>query len=188
VTLERVETDTGLVQIDSLQLDEDESARAAARFYATFDERAAAEADRLRRAEAAIVVGDIPPLAFAAAARAAIRSAAVANFTWDWIYGIYPAFDRLAPEAVPAIRRAYAHATSALRLPLHGGFEPMATVTRDIPFIARRSAIGRDEARRRLGTRGDRPVVLPSFGAYGAALPLDALRASRRVTLIDPDL
>jgi hypothetical protein len=64
----------------------------------------------------------------------------------------------------------------------------MAAVTRDIPFIARRSALGRDEARRLLGIRGDRPVVLPSFGAYGAALPLDALRASSRFTLIDPDL
>jgi hypothetical protein len=187
ITLEKVDTDMGLTQIDSLRFDEEESARAAARFYATFDQRVSHEADRLRRAGATIVVGDIPPLAFAAAARAGIPSIAVANFTWDWIYGIYPAFDRLAPDALTAIRRAYGQATRALRLPLHGGFEPMAAVTRDIPFIARQSTRGRAETRRLLGVASDRPVVLPSFGAYGAALPLDRLRGSGRFTLIGDD-
>ena len=60
-------------------------------------------------------------------------SLAIGNFTWDWIYGIYPAFDRLAPDVIPAIRRAYATATRALRLPLHGGFEPMAARHRGHP-------------------------------------------------------
>jgi L-arabinokinase len=187
VSIEAAETDTGIAQIDSLRIDEDESARAAARFYAGFDARAAAEADRLRSANAAIVVGDIPPLAFAAAAPAGIPSVAVANFTWDWIYGVYGAFDRMAPLAVPTIRRAYALATTALRLPLHGGFAPMAAVTHDIPFIARQSTRDRAETRDLLGITDDRPVVLPSFGAYGAALPVDRLRASRRFTLLTID-
>ena len=186
VTLQPIETDTGLTQIDSLRIDEDASAREAARFYATFDERAAIEAEVLRSARADLVVGDIPPLAFAAADRAGVPSVAVGNFTWDWIYDAYDAFDRLAPGAVRAIRIAYARATRALRLPLHGGFEPMAAVTTDIPLVARASARDRAETRRALGVGDDRPVVLPSFGAYGAALPLDALRASTRLTVLDP--
>ena len=74
-----------------------------------------------------LVVGDIPPLAFAAAARAGVPSLAIGNFTWDWIYGIYPAFDRVAPDVIPAIRRAYAHgdaraaAAAARRLRADGG-------------------------------------------------------------------
>ena len=187
VAIEAVETDTGIAQIDSLRIDEEETARAAARFYARFDDRAAAEADRLRSANAAIAVGDIPPLAFAAAAQAGIPSVAVANFTWDWIYGVYDAFDRMAPLAIPTIRRAYALATTALRLPLHGGFEPMAAVVHDIPFIARQSTRNRGETRYLLGITDDRPVVLPSFGAYGAALPVDRLRASRQFTLLTID-
>jgi L-arabinokinase len=186
VDVQPVDADTGLVQIDSLQIDEEESARQAARFHADFDRRVAEEAELVDRVKADVVVGDIPPLAFASAARAGVPSVAVGNFTWDWIYGVYPAFDRLAPGVIPAIRQAYASATLALRLPLHGGFEPMAAVTRDIPFIARRSTRDAADTRRALGLTGDRPVVLPSFGAYGADLPLALLRRSDSFALVEP--
>jgi L-arabinokinase len=185
VDVQVLEADTGVAQLDSLHLDEDETARQAGAFFAGFERRVAIEAEMIRGAGANLVVGDIPPLAFAAAARAGVPSLAIGNFTWDWIYSIYPAFDRLAPDAIPAIRRAYATATRALRLPLHGGFEPMAAVTRDIPFIARRSTRDAADTRRLLGLSGDRPIVLPSFGGYGADLPLDALRRSERFTLIE---
>jgi len=186
VDVQPLETDTGLAQIDSLRFDEEATAVQAGRFYAGFDRRVAIEADLIRGVRANLVIGDIPPLAFAAAARAGVPSLALANFTWDWIYSIYPAFDRLAPDVIPAIRRAYATATRALRLPLHGGFDPMAGVTRDIPFIARRSTRDPADTRRQLGLAGDRPIVLASFGGYAVDLPLDALRGSGRFTLIEP--
>jgi L-arabinokinase len=185
VDVQALETDTGITQVDSLTLDEDETARLAAAFFASFDRRVAIEAEWLRGVGADLVVADIPPLAFAAAARAGVPSIAVGNFTWDWIYSIYPAFDRVAPDVIPAIRRAYATAGHALRLPLHGGFEPMAAVLRDIPFIARRSTRDPADTRRQLGITGDLPVVLPSFGGYGADLPIDAIRRAGRLTLID---
>jgi len=43
-----VDVDTGLAQIDSLNIDESETARRAARFYENFGERVAAEASWLR--------------------------------------------------------------------------------------------------------------------------------------------
>jgi len=186
VELQPFEADTGIVQIDSLRLDEEATVREAARFYGDFHRRVVDEAEQLHRIGADVVVGDIPPLAFAAADRAGIPSIAIGNFTWDWIYRGYPAFDTLAPEVIPTIRTAYAKATRALRLPLHGGFEPMAAVTRDIPFIARRSTRDRVETRRTLGLPADRPVVLASFGAYGADLPLDRVSRTDRFTLIAP--
>jgi hypothetical protein len=186
IDVQVVEADTGIVQIDSLRPDEEDTVRQAARFYATFDRRVAAEADLLRRARADVVIGDIPPLAFAAAAQAGVPSVAVANFTWDWIYSVYPAFDRIAPDVLPAIRSAYRLTTHALRLPLHGGFGPMAAVTRDIPFIARQSSRSRTDTRDALGLTGDRPVVLPSFGAYGVDLPLERLAHGDRFSVIDP--
>jgi hypothetical protein len=186
IDVQTVEADTGVVQVDSLRLDEEETVRQAARFYAAFDLHVDREATVIQRLGADVVIGDIPPLAFAAAARAGVPSVAVGNFTWDWIYSIYPAFDRLAPDVLPAIRRAYATATHALRLPLHGGFEPMAAVTRDIPFIARRSARDPADTRRVLGLGAARPIVLPSFGAYGVDLPIERLRHSDRFTLIEP--
>jgi L-arabinokinase len=92
----------------------------------------------------------------------------------------------LAPDVLPRIRDAYAKTTLALRLPLHGGFEPMAAVTRDIPLVARRSTREREEIRRALGLPGGRPVVLASFGAYGADIPVDDLSRSDRFTLLAP--
>ena len=184
VDIQPIETDTGLVQIDSLRFDERESARQAAAFYRSFDARVDAEARVLRTIGADLVVGDIPPLAFAAAERARVRSIAIGNFTWDWIYGVYPAFDELAPGVVPAIRAAYGSATRALRLPFHGGFEPMAAVTDDIPLVARRSRRDPADTRRLLGVSGDRPLVLASFGAYGAPLPYDTVRARGEITLL----
>jgi UDP:flavonoid glycosyltransferase YjiC (YdhE family) len=185
VEVHTLETDTGVVQFDSLSLDEEQTARNAARFFADFDRRMAVEAEFLRGIRATLVVGDIPPLACAAAERAGVPCLAIANFTWDWIYSIYPAFDRLAPDVIPAIRRAYGSTTRALRLPLHGGFEPMAAVTRDLPFIARQSARDPADTRRGLGLAEDRPIVLTSFGAYGADLPLEALRRSGQLTIIE---
>lgn len=186
IELHEVAVDTGMVQVDSLQLDEERSAVEAARFYADFDRRADAEARLIRERAATVVVGDIPPLAFAAAARAAVPSVAIGNFTWDWIYHASPAVERLAPKVVPTIRDAYAQATAALRLPLHGGFDAMAPVTRDIPFIARRSRRERAAVRGILGVPSDRPAVLVSFGGYGADLPVEAVRRTAPLTILTP--
>ena len=186
VEIQPFEADTGVAQIDSLRLDEPETARRAAAFYRDLDRRVDAEAVFLREGRAALVVGDIPPLAFSAAARAGVPSIAIGNFTWDWIYRAYPAFDTAAPGVIDVIRDAYGHATSALRLPMHGGFEPMAGVTRDIPFIARRSVRDQADSRRVLGASDGRPLVLASFDGYGLQLPYDVIAQSGRLTVLAP--
>jgi L-arabinokinase len=183
VEVQPAETDTGLSQIDSLRFDEQDTVRRAADFYATFAQRVDQEAALLGSLHADVVVGDIPPIAFAAAERAGVPSVAIGNFTWDWIYGAYGAFDR-HPSVLPTIRAAYRAATSGLRLPFHGGFEPMAGVIEDIPLVARRSRRDAADTRRMLGLSSDRPVVLASFGAYGARLPLDTIRATNDFTLL----
>ena len=185
VDIQQLETDTGVVQFDSLNLDEERTAQQAAAFHSTFDRRVAIEAEFVRGVGADLVVGDIPALACAAAERAAVASLAIGNFTWDWIYGDYPAFARHAPDVIPAIRHAYAKTSRALRLPLHGGFEPMAAVTHDISLIGRRSTRDPADTRRRLGITRDRPVVLTSFGGYGADLPVDLLRRAGQLTIVE---
>ena len=191
VELASVETDVGVAQIDSLNVDERETALRAAHFYRTFDSRADAEAAFLDAERATIVLGDIPPLACAAAAQAGVISVAIGNFTWDWIYGGYEAFESLAPGVIATIRTAYAAAGRALRLPLHGGFEPMAAVTTDIPFIARRSTRDPADTRRLLGVAGDRPFVLVSFGPGGLDgldVPYAAIAEAEHLTVLAPGL
>lgn len=181
------ETDTGMAQIDSLRLDEIETARRAAAFYGDIEHRADREADCLRALGASLVVGDIPPLASMAASRAGLASIAIGNFTWDWIYAAYDAFERLAPDVVPTVSRAYGLTTRALRLPLHGGFASMSDVLRDIPFVARQSRRDRRDVRRVLQVPEARPVVLASFGGYGVDLPYEAVAREGGLTVITTD-
>lgn len=169
VDFHEIECDTGVVQIDSLHLDEAASIRRAAEFHRDLDDKAQREAAFLHASRARLVVGDIPPLAFAAAAAAGIPAIALANFTWDWIYEGYPEQLATAPDLVPTLRRAYACASLALRLPMAGGFAAMQQVTRDIPLIARRSRRDPADVRKALGLPEHKPLVLLSFGGYGLA-------------------
>ncbi|MGE0448952.1 MAG: hypothetical protein AB7Q29_05145 [Vicinamibacterales bacterium] len=179
-----VETDVGVVQPDSLSVDPDETARRAAWFYGDFAARVDREARELRAMGTTLVVGDVPPLAFAAAARAGIPSMAIANFTWDWIYAAYARFPLLAPGVLDVIADAYAQATLALRLPFAGGFATFSGVE-DIPLIARAAPLTRDDARGRLGLPGqDVPVVLASFGGHGLRLPLASALGDGSLTLL----
>jgi len=186
VTIAPFEADTGVAQLDSLNIDERESVRRAIAFYGSFDALADREAAFLRDSGATVVLGDIPPLAHAAAGRAGLPSVAVGNFTWDWIYAGYDSFRRDARTVIDVIGEAYALATRALRLPIHGGFEPMAAVTVDIPFIARASTRDRADTRHQLGVPGDRPFVLASFGAYGLTAAYEDIARAQQLTVLSP--
>ncbi len=170
VTFEPVECDTGIAQIDSLRLDEAETVRRAAAFQAGFSERVGAEAALLAARGAVLVVGDVPPLAFAAASRAGVPSIAIANFTWDWILAEYEEelARQEAHDVVPRMAEAYACATMAWRLPMAGGFKSFRAVD-DLPFVARRSRRDPADVRRMLALPADRPLVLISYGGYGVS-------------------
>jgi hypothetical protein len=185
VTCDAVETDVGMTQTDSLTMDVADTARRGAAFYGDFERRADVEAAGLRSSGADLVLGDIPPLAHAAAARAGLPSIAIGNFTWDWIYEGYATFPREAPGVIQTIRAAYRLATRALRLPMHGGFATIADVV-DIPMIARRSTRSRNETRRALGIPGDRPFVLASFGGYGLDIPFEEIARRDHLTVLSP--
>jgi L-arabinokinase len=166
VELRQVECDTGLQQLDSLQIDEAASVLRAAEFYKDVETRAAREVEFLRERRVRLVLSDIPPLAFEAAGAAGLRSIGIGNFTWDWIYEGFPEHIATYPQLVPIVRGAYRRASLVLRLPMHGGFAGLERMTRDIPLIARRSRRSPAEIRRAIGLP-DGPLLLLSFGAYG---------------------
>jgi hypothetical protein len=168
IELVELECDAGVVQKDSLSIDAAETVRQAKAFQARLPALAAAEAAFLKASAGRLVVGDIPPLAFAAAGSAGVPSIGIGNFTWDWIYEGYP---EESPEGLARdIRRGYEKATLMLRLPMSAGFSGLDTITRDIPFIARRSNRAQNDVRLALGL-APRPegkrLVLMSFGRYG---------------------
>jgi L-arabinokinase len=158
--------DTGVVQIDSLRLDAEETIRRAVAFYGDLPRIVAEEAALLHAHDAVFVVTDAAPAACAAADAAGVRSVVLTNFTWDWIYEGFPEELTTAPGLLPAIRDAYRHATEAWRMPLYGGFETFDRPI-DVPFIARHAAHGGPEVRRSLRLPPDSPLALFSFSGYG---------------------
>lgn len=157
--------DVGLAQRDALTIDEAETADRCRAFAADWDARVGSEAEWLRRSGVRAVLGDIPPLAFAAAARAGVASVALANFSWDWIYRHLALRQAALEPAAEAAAAAYGLAGLLLELPFAGDLRAFPRREK-IPLVARRPAVEREEARRRLGLDG-RPAILLSFGGLG---------------------
>ncbi|MFL5262334.1 MAG: hypothetical protein ACJ79L_08025 [Anaeromyxobacteraceae bacterium] len=164
-TSRHAQTDVGLAQQDALVIDEARTAEWCRAFDATWDARVAEEAAFLRASGARAVLGDIPPLAFAAAARAGIPSVALGNFSWDWIYRHLAAREPSLHAAADRAAEAYRAAALLLALPFAGPFSAFGRIE-EVGFVARRPRIGRAEGRARLGLDG-RPAVLVSFGGVG---------------------
>jgi len=160
--------DTGVVQTNSVTHDDRATIAAAAEFYGAFDARVAAEAEALRHDHVDLVVVDIAPLGLAVAAALGVPSVFIANFTWDWIYEGHEGFAAAAPVVIETIRRAHAHATITLKLPLSPSFAGSGLGdVRDLPLIARRSTHSRTDTRAHFGLPQSRKIALLSFGGYG---------------------
>ena len=157
--------DVGLVQHDALRIDEPATAEAWRRFAEGWDGLVREEARWLRAAGARLVVGDIPPLAFAAAREAGVPALGHGNFSWDWIYRHMAGRQPALAEAADRAAEAYSSAAGLLRLPFAGDMSAFRNA-RDVPLVARRPAVGREEARRRLAVDGRR-MALVTFGGIG---------------------
>lgn len=158
--------DVGMVQNDSLAMDIAATLRACRRLQQNAPSIMANELAYIARNEIGLVVGDIPPLCFAIAARVNLPSVAITNFTWDFIYRAYgnecPDFLPLAAE----MERHYSHATLALALPYSCNLDVFPR-REEIPWIARVSVLTRDEAREKFALPQSAVIVLLSFGGLG---------------------
>ncbi len=158
--------DAAIVQPSSITQDDRATVAAALAFYREFDARVEFETRALSPDKVALIVGDIPPLAFEVARRLGVPSVGIANFTWDWIFETHPGMAEAAPWLVPRLRAAYGQATLALELPFAGGFEVFRR-SRTLPLVARRHTRRAAETRLRFGIPADRAAALLSFGGYG---------------------
>ena len=160
-----VECDVGLVQRDALTIEEAASAVGVARFLSGWPALLEREVAWLRQSGATLVLGDIPPLAFAASAGAGVPSIALGNFSWDWIYRHLGRRRPSLLEAAEHAAAAYGQAGLLLRLPFAGDLSAFGRVE-DIPLVCRRPAVPKADVRLRLGL-DLRPAVLLSFGGLG---------------------
>ena len=178
LAVRKVACDVGLAQQDALRIDEAASAELCRAFDASWEDRLRAEVEFLRDAGARAVLADVPPLPIAAAARAGIPALALTNFSWDWIWRHLAARQPSLAASAALAARAYAEADLLLELPFAGDLSAFPRRER-VGFVARRPAVGREEARKRL--RFDGPTALLSFGGVG-------LPGLTREVLRDPGL
>jgi hypothetical protein len=179
--------DTGIVQSSSITHDDPATVAAALDFYGTFEQRVAAEVAALADVDVRLIVGDIPPLAFATATALGVPSIALGNFTWDWIYETHPGFLPGGAGTLDRIRECYRGVDLALELPFSGGFEIFNRVER-LPLVTRRATQPRAATRARFGLPAQGRVALLSFGGYGLpALNLSTIDARDAWTIVTTD-
>ena len=158
--------DIGLVQQGPLVIDGEATARRWREFAAGRAARAVDEARWLRRVGARVVLGDVPPLAFEAAAEAHVPAVGLANFSWDWIYRHLAPRQPALGAAAAAATAAYRTAALLLELPFAGDLSAFPR-REAIPLVARRPRMSRGDARQRLGLPETGACVLVSFGGLG---------------------
>jgi uncharacterized protein (TIGR00661 family) len=158
--------DIGVVQNDSLSMDLAATLRACQRLRQRAPEIVAEELKYISRNKVELILGDIPPLCFVIAKRANIRSVAITNFTWDFIYRAYIT---QYPDFLPLVadmEQSYSQATLALTLPFSSALDVFPRREK-IPWIARVSPLTRDEARQKFALPRSAVIVLLSFGGLG---------------------
>lgn len=167
VPVRRLSLDIGVLQQDSLVLQAESTLQTCRRFYR---EQApaliATESASLRQERIDLVVADIPPLAFSAAAAAGIPAVGIANFTWEWIYAGLAASQPGYADVLDAVAGHYRQGELLLRLP----FSPAATAiprSEELPLVARRGQREPQEVRRLLGIPEEKRLALISFGGFG---------------------
>ena len=170
--------DIGVLQKDSLVMEEERTLQTYREFLRPRPALVAAETEALRRDGIDLVAADIPAAAFAAAHAAGIPAVGISNFSWDWIYeGLaerHPGYD----DVLTSLRNDYRLADRLLRLPFHGRASSFAVVE-ELPLVVRRAPLTKPEVRRRLGIPPQQKLALISFGGFGleefASRPLCAL-------------
>ncbi len=154
-----VQNDVGTVNPTFANVDIPATLNALDLFFATEKQLISQEVAFLQKNQIQLVIGDIPPVAFAAAHRAKIPAIAIGNFSWDWIYTPYcreyPAFEKY----IRKIKRYYHYADLLLKLPFHGNMPAFENFV-EIPLVCRKARRKRNDIRRMLSCHPDDQLVL----------------------------
>jgi L-arabinokinase len=158
--------DSGVIQPDSLTMDVAATSKACRNLFDRLPLLLEQESEFIRAQGVDLIVGDIPPACFELAARAALPSVAIGNFSWDAIYRAYAADHHGFGPLIDEMSRVYAKATLALTLPYPCGMT-VFPLRQAIPWITRTSMLTRSQARSAFGLPDTATVVLLSFGGIG---------------------
>jgi len=184
VAYSRQTLDVGIIQRDSLKMEVAETLDACRRLHDRLPEIIERELAFIAANDVRLIIGDTPPLCFEIAARAALPSVSITNFTWDFIYRAY--LDE-HPGFVPLIDQMttwYGKASLALMLP-YACDTSMFPRRQAIPWVARRSSLTKQAARAKFGLPQWATIVLLSFGGLGLdRIPWEMLEQQRQFLFV----
>ena len=157
--------DIGAIQKDWRNVDKLETLRQYSEFIekeVTFTKE---QLHFVKQNNVAAIVSDIPAMAFVVAKKAGIPGFGITNFSWDWIYAPYAKEYPQYQFVVEHIRQCYCLADCLLRLPFYGDLSAFP-VMEDIPLIATRSKMEKDNVIRYMNIGADKKIVLLYLGSF----------------------
>jgi len=167
--------DVGVIQADSLQMDQGKTLAELQRIYGQKNRLIATESNYLRNNQVDLVLADIPALAVAIAHRAGIPAWCVSNFGWNFIYRDW---GEPFADIVAEIEQDYAQADLLLRLPLA---EPMTVFPHrlDVGLTGGDPRFSELDLRQTFGIKTPKErTILLTFGGLGLqAIPYHGLTA-----------
>lgn len=165
-TCRSVRLDIGVVQADSLNLNQLQTLKAYRELIREKENIMEEEIAWAKSHGVGLIVADIPPLAFDIGERLDIPSICITNFSWDWIYAPYVEANPEYSDVIEEIRNSEGKCSLLLELPFKGDFSAFPQ-RKDIPLIGRKSILEKEEIRNRMNIRTGQRILLLTFGGFG---------------------
>jgi len=173
--------DIGMVQVDSVRVNIPATRERVRDLLQRRSALIEQERDWLLREGMDLVVCDVPAIPIEAAHAAGIRSVAVANFTWSWIYGEFG-----WEEEIAAFEEGYRLADLCIETPFAGGLEVFPKRVQ-VGLLATVGVECRAEITERTGADPALPWVLLSFSTLewnaAALAEVESLRGYQFFTI-----
>ncbi len=175
VQVHPLETGPGVAETaGTLAIDRDRTVRLVAQFLRNAEELVESEAAYVSKANATVIVADIPFLAGEISHRTGVPCVGIGNFTWDWVYEPY--FEdqpRIHQANLDRIRDAYGKMQLFLRLPMSHDTRVFKSIL-DVGLVCRHSKKNRETTCGLLGVdvQDSKPLV---FVGMRGQLPVKVL-------------
>jgi L-arabinokinase len=166
IAYSRQTLDVGMIQRDSLKMEIAETLDACRKIHERAAEIIDCELAFIAANGVRLIVGDTPPLCFEIAAQAGIPAVSITNFTWDVIYRAYAEEHRGFAPLIEEMTAFYGRAALALTLPYPCDTSMFARC-QPIPWVARRSTLTKEDARKKFQLPESATIILLSFGGLG---------------------
>ncbi len=181
----RKSLDVGMCMASAIDVEVEASIRAYAGFHSDWDGLVREEAKLLAALNPDLVLGDVPYLSMAGAARAGIPSLAMSSLNWGDIFHHYCGHLPQGEEIHAQIMDAYRKGQAFLQLAPHMPMDNLPR-RRSLGPVAARGRNRRGELNRRLGMAPSERLVLIGLGGITTRLPVESWPAVPRIHWVVP--